>query len=105
MLRCMLIPPALRLDDYTATDKEVAICLRLAVLQHDLRSKPGTFTGMEPSIQVSLIVKFCLASKRSDSGALLSHCRCLIGSSLMVLAAPQLVIELSGNESQCTVIL
>ncbi|GFW62707.1 hypothetical protein TNCV_2624701 [Trichonephila clavipes] len=53
MLRYMATPLALRLgDDDTATDDVVAICLRLAVLLYDLRSKPGTFTGMESSIQV-----------------------------------------------------
>uniref|UniRef100_T1IFZ9 Uncharacterized protein n=1 Tax=Rhodnius prolixus TaxID=13249 RepID=T1IFZ9_RHOPR len=45
MLRYMATPPALRLDDDdTTTDDVVAICLFLAVLQYDLRSKPGTFT-------------------------------------------------------------
>ncbi|GFR11787.1 hypothetical protein TNCT_345331 [Trichonephila clavata] len=84
MLRYMATPPALRLnDDDTATDDIVAICVRLAVLQYDLILKACTFTGMEFFIQVSLIAKFCLASRTSDSGALLSRCRCSIGSSLI----------------------
>ncbi|GFU48516.1 hypothetical protein TNCV_1398151 [Trichonephila clavipes] len=95
MLRYMATPLALRLDDDTATDDVIAICLRLAVLQDDLRSKPGIFTGMESSIQVSLIAKFYLASRTSNFGALLSHCRCLIRSSPMALVAPQLVIVLA----------
>ena len=41
----------------TATDDVVAICLFLTVLQYDLRSKP-IFTGMEFSIQVSVIAKY-----------------------------------------------
>ncbi|GFR18979.1 hypothetical protein TNCT_276541 [Trichonephila clavata] len=58
MLRYMVTPPALRLDDVdTATDDVVAICLRLTVFQYDLRSKPGTFNGMESFLQVSLIAK------------------------------------------------
>ncbi|GFS80012.1 hypothetical protein TNCV_751271 [Trichonephila clavipes] len=56
MLRCMTTPPALRLDDDddddTVTDNVVAICMRLAVLQYYLRSKPGTFTGLESSIRI-----------------------------------------------------
>ncbi|GFY11136.1 hypothetical protein TNCV_4471221 [Trichonephila clavipes] len=96
MLRYMVTPPALRLDDDgTATDDVVSTCLRLAVLQYDLRSKSCTFTGMESSIQVSLIAKLCLASTTSDSGALLSHCRCSIGSSAMALAATQMVVVLT----------
>ena len=47
ILRYMTTPPALRLDDDTATDDVVAIYLFLAVLQYDLRSKLGTFTDME----------------------------------------------------------
>ncbi|GFR33931.1 hypothetical protein TNCT_432071 [Trichonephila clavata] len=59
MLQYMAIPTALLLDDDddTATDDVVAICLRLAVLQYDLRSTPGTFTGMKSFIQVSLIAR------------------------------------------------
>ncbi|GFU44773.1 hypothetical protein TNCV_3150681 [Trichonephila clavipes] len=91
MLRYIVTPPALRIDDDTATDDMDAICLRLAVLLDYLRSKPCTFTGMESSIQV-LIAKFCLTSRTSDSGALLSHCRYSIGSSLMPLAAPVIVL-------------
>ena len=53
MLRYMETPPVLRLDDdHIATDEVVAICLFLAVLQYDLRWKPGTFSGMDVSIQV-----------------------------------------------------
>ncbi|GFQ71247.1 hypothetical protein TNCT_567591 [Trichonephila clavata] len=62
----MVSPQALQLDDDdTATDDVVAICLRLAVLQYDLISKPETFTGMESSIQVSMITKFCLQAEPS----------------------------------------
>ncbi|GFV94811.1 hypothetical protein TNCV_1028091 [Trichonephila clavipes] len=77
LLRYMATPLALQLDDEEDidTDDVVAIFVRLAVLQNDLRSKPGTFTGMESSIQVLLIAKFCLASRASDSGTLLSDCR------------------------------
>ncbi|GFT07680.1 hypothetical protein TNCV_4046021 [Trichonephila clavipes] len=58
MLRCMATPRALRFDDDdTAIDDVVAICLHLAALQYDLKSKPGTFTGMESFIQVSLIAR------------------------------------------------
>ncbi|GFR28734.1 hypothetical protein TNCT_165501 [Trichonephila clavata] len=40
MVRYMVTPPALRLgDDDATTDDAVAICLRLAVLQYDLRSQ------------------------------------------------------------------
>ncbi|GFV45789.1 hypothetical protein TNCV_2321491 [Trichonephila clavipes] len=54
LMQYMATPPALQLDyDDTATNDVVAICLHLAVLQYDLRSKPGTLTGMESSIQVS----------------------------------------------------
>ncbi|GFR06955.1 hypothetical protein TNCT_454971 [Trichonephila clavata] len=53
MLRYMATPSALRLDDDdTATDDVVAICMRLALLQYHLRSKPGEFTGIETSIHV-----------------------------------------------------
>ena len=56
MLQYMATPPALRLeDDDTATDDVVAICMFLALLQYDLRWKPGTFIGMKISIQISLI--------------------------------------------------
>ncbi|GFR07438.1 hypothetical protein TNCT_290661 [Trichonephila clavata] len=42
LLRYMATPPDLRLvDNDTTTDDEVAICLRLAALKYDLRSKPG----------------------------------------------------------------
>ncbi|GFQ84045.1 hypothetical protein TNCT_424141 [Trichonephila clavata] len=45
MLQYMETVPALRLDDDdTTTDDVVAICLRLAVLQYGIISKPGTFT-------------------------------------------------------------
>ncbi|GFQ73837.1 hypothetical protein TNCT_146931 [Trichonephila clavata] len=57
MLRYMATPPALRLVDDTTTDCVVAICLRLAVLQYDLRLKPGTFPGIESSPQVSLVAR------------------------------------------------
>ncbi|GFR13130.1 hypothetical protein TNCT_99121 [Trichonephila clavata] len=58
MLRYKAIPPALRFDDdNTTTDDVVAICLRLAVLQYDIRSKQSTFFGMESSSQVSLIAR------------------------------------------------
>ncbi|GFW86679.1 hypothetical protein TNCV_4334631 [Trichonephila clavipes] len=74
MLLYMATPSALRLDDGdTATYDVVAICLRLAALLDDLKSKPGTFTRMESSIQVSLIAKFCLTNRTSDTGALLAH--------------------------------
>ena len=43
MLQYMAILSALRLDDDdTASDEVVSICLVLAVLQYDLRSKPST---------------------------------------------------------------
>ena len=59
MLRCMVTPPTLRLDDDDpATDDVFAICLFLTVLQYDLRSKPGIFTGMKFSIQVAVIAKY-----------------------------------------------
>ncbi|GFV92562.1 hypothetical protein TNCV_1744671 [Trichonephila clavipes] len=89
----MVNPPALRID--TATDDEDAVCLRLAVLLDYLRTKPGTFTDIESSIQVSLIAKFCLTSRTYDSGALLSLCRRSIGSSPMALASTQLIIVLA----------
>ncbi|GFV68767.1 hypothetical protein TNCV_694351 [Trichonephila clavipes] len=58
MLRYIVTPPALRLDDDDiATDDIVTICLRLAVLQYDHRSNSSTFTGMESSIKVSLVAK------------------------------------------------
>ncbi|GFR32996.1 hypothetical protein TNCT_707151 [Trichonephila clavata] len=58
MLRYMVTSSALKLDDHdTTTNDVVAICLYLAVLQYYLRSITGTFTGMESSIQVSLIAK------------------------------------------------
>ncbi|GFX01767.1 hypothetical protein TNCV_2921531 [Trichonephila clavipes] len=96
MLPYMATVPALRLDDDDiATDDVVDICQRLAVLQYDLRSKPGTFIGMESSLQVTLIAKFSFASGASDSGALLLHGRCSIGSSLMALTTTQLVIVLA----------
>ncbi|GFQ78757.1 hypothetical protein TNCT_698561 [Trichonephila clavata] len=57
----MVTPPALPLgDDDTTPNDVVAICLRLAVLHYDIRLKPDTFTGIESSIQVSLI------SRKSD---------------------------------------
>ncbi|GFR14858.1 hypothetical protein TNCT_646241 [Trichonephila clavata] len=83
MLQYMETPPAFRLDDDITTNNAIAILLGLPVLQYDLRSKPGTFTGMEFSIQMSLIDKLCLASKTSNSSALLSHCKCSIRSSPM----------------------
>ncbi|GFV64548.1 hypothetical protein TNCV_4965291 [Trichonephila clavipes] len=53
MLRYMATPPALWLDDdNTATDDVAEICLRLVVLQY-IRSKPGSFTGMESSIRLA----------------------------------------------------
>ena len=53
MLRHMKTPLVLRLDDDdTATYEVVAICLFLEILQYDLISKPGTFSGMDFSIQV-----------------------------------------------------
>ncbi|GFX42582.1 hypothetical protein TNCV_261171 [Trichonephila clavipes] len=92
----MTTAPTLRHDDDdTAIDDVVSICQRLAVLQYDLRSNPGTFTSKESSLQVSLIAKFCIASRTSYSGALLSHCRCSIGSLSMALAAIPLVIVLA----------
>ncbi|GFW89844.1 hypothetical protein TNCV_2425011 [Trichonephila clavipes] len=49
MLRYMATTPAFRLvDDDTTTDD---------VLHYDIRSKLGTFTGMESFIQVSLIAR------------------------------------------------
>ncbi|GFV74143.1 hypothetical protein TNCV_4510491 [Trichonephila clavipes] len=54
----MATPPTLRLDDDTTTDDVVEIFLSLVALQNYLRSKPGTFPGMESSIQVSLIAEF-----------------------------------------------
>ena len=59
----MVTPLALRLDDDdTSTDDVVAFYLSLAVLQYNLRSKPGTFTGTEFSIQISLIAIWQLRS-------------------------------------------
>lgn len=52
MLRYMATPPAMRLDD-----DDTASGLRLAVLRYDSRSNPGTCTGFESSIHVSLIAK------------------------------------------------
>ncbi|GFR00874.1 hypothetical protein TNCT_163791 [Trichonephila clavata] len=55
MLRYISTPPALRHDeDDTTTDNVVAICLHLAGLKYDFRLKPGSFTVMDTSIQVSL---------------------------------------------------
>ncbi|GFR32416.1 hypothetical protein TNCT_366791 [Trichonephila clavata] len=58
MLRYMATSPALQLDDGdAATGDVVAIRLLVVVLKYDLRIKSDTFTGMESSIQVSLIAK------------------------------------------------
>ena len=59
MFRYIVTPSALGLDvDDTGTDDAVPIYLFLVVLQYDLRSKSGTFTAIEFSIQVSLIAEY-----------------------------------------------